>query len=286
MMSIATQVTGNDALGISDMGAPQIASKREKDEMDCHPAANLFPLMDDQELDALAADIEAHGLHNPVTLLDGKVLDGRNRLLACERVGVEPHFRQWEPKGSPVLWLISQNVQRRSLTASQKALIAVEAEDLMRALAAEAKQRQRMGSETILYPEQKGKTTDKAAKIFGVNEKYLRDVKRIKKEAPALVEQMRSGAVSVPDALRRVEWIKNGVQLDGRKWNIATACRTFFTIVPREIAQKAYEEAVQQLGADSEKAKALEFCWEQILMGGSYVLHAPARPCQQKETAA
>lgn len=225
-----------------------------------HEAANLFPLMDEQELAALAADIAANGLLNPIVMLDGKVLDGRNRLLACKLAGVEPSFRQWDQQGSPVVWAISQNVQRRNLTASQKALIAVEAEDLMRTLAEEAKQRQRMGSEKIPYPEQKGKTTEKAAQIFGVNEKYVRDMKRIKAEAPALVPQIKSGTLSVPCALRQMEW-SQGAESNVR---LTTICEMFFRVLPRDVAEEAYRNGVQRLGADSDLSKSLEYCWFRI----------------------
>jgi ParB-like chromosome segregation protein Spo0J len=54
-----------------------------------HPAADLFPFMSDDELAELAVDIRAHGLLEPIVLLDGLVLDGRNRLRACEAAGVD-----------------------------------------------------------------------------------------------------------------------------------------------------------------------------------------------------
>lgn len=41
--------------------------------------AGLFPMMDAASLRELADDIRANGLRKPITLLDGKVLDGRNR---------------------------------------------------------------------------------------------------------------------------------------------------------------------------------------------------------------
>jgi hypothetical protein len=104
-----------------------------------HPAANLFPLLSGEEFDALVADIRAEGLHNPITLHEGLVLDGRNRLLACEKAGVEPRFIEWDPKGSsPTSWVISLNLQRRHMTAGQRAMVAVDAKPL---LAEEAKKR-------------------------------------------------------------------------------------------------------------------------------------------------
>jgi hypothetical protein len=44
-----------------------------------HPLAMLFPAYDDKELIALADDVAANGLHNPIVLYEGKILDGVNR---------------------------------------------------------------------------------------------------------------------------------------------------------------------------------------------------------------
>jgi hypothetical protein len=67
-----------------------------------HPAAKLFPMMDDVEIRELADDIAANGLHEPVTVFmdntkaahGGKppfpiyLLDGRNRLAALKLLGI------------------------------------------------------------------------------------------------------------------------------------------------------------------------------------------------------
>ena len=106
-----------------------------------HPAALLFPLMDGVAVTALADDIRARGLLEPITTLDGTVLDGRNRLAACEQAGVEPRFVAWDGAGgSPTAWVLAKNLKRRHLTPSQAAMVGADALPLF---AAEARERQR-----------------------------------------------------------------------------------------------------------------------------------------------
>jgi len=94
--------------------------------LEAHSAATLFPLLEGEELQDLAEDIRRNGLDQSIVLHEGKVLDGRNRLRACEIAGVEPRFTQWEGTGDPTDWVVSTNLHRRHLTTSQRALIAVE----------------------------------------------------------------------------------------------------------------------------------------------------------------
>lgn len=58
-----------------------------------HEYADAFPMASEEELEELAASIAAVGLIHPIVLTPkGEVLDGRNRLAACEKAGVEPTF--------------------------------------------------------------------------------------------------------------------------------------------------------------------------------------------------
>jgi hypothetical protein len=86
-----------------------------------HPLAGIFPLMEGAEFDALVADIKANGLHYPIILYDGKILDGRNRYRACLAAGFEPAVRNGDNWiGDPASFVISRNIRRRHLTAEQK----------------------------------------------------------------------------------------------------------------------------------------------------------------------
>jgi hypothetical protein len=90
-------------------------------EVKVHPAADLFPMMDKDELQKLAADIKKDCQRFPITLWkkDGSVLDGRNRLAACGIADVKPKTDLYDGN-DPVGFIISANIHRRHLTSNQK----------------------------------------------------------------------------------------------------------------------------------------------------------------------
>lgn len=169
-----------------------------------HPACKLFPKLGDTELLELADDILENGLQNPIVLLDGKVLDGQNRLAACKLAGVEPEFVEWSGTGSPLHWVVSQNLMRRHLTASQRAAVALE---LLPMLEKEAKDRQRKSrgrgkkvAQGCADFAENGKASEIAARVVGASARYVEMVKEISESRPELIERIRSGELSVPEA--------------------------------------------------------------------------------------
>lgn len=87
--------------------------------LDFHPVANIFPLMTGAEYAALVSDIAEHGQHEPIWLCDGMVLDGRNRLRACNQLGLVPEFREYTGD-DPQAFVVSLNLHRRHLTREQR----------------------------------------------------------------------------------------------------------------------------------------------------------------------
>ena len=84
----------------------------------------MFPMLADDELEELAADIKERGLLQPIVLdAEGRILDGRNRLAACGKAGVEPAFVTYAD-GDPDGYALAVNINRRHLKASARHLIA------------------------------------------------------------------------------------------------------------------------------------------------------------------
>jgi hypothetical protein len=110
-------------------------------EIKFHPLADIFPLMEGEEFDALVEDIKANGLREKIDLHQGKIVEGRNRYRALQRLGIDPsadptkYFRKAiyaHTVGGEIAsheqsnddrvraYVISKNIHRRHLTVEQK----------------------------------------------------------------------------------------------------------------------------------------------------------------------
>jgi hypothetical protein len=157
--------------------------------MEVHPAAQIFPLMGQKELESLAEDIKANGLRQSVVLTaDGKLLDGRNRLAACKLAGVEPTTVS-SNGDDPVALVVSLNVKRRSMTAGQRAVSAAEAWPL---IGNNANKRASTDRYKILTG------------MFDVSQKYVQQARAIVEHAPDLAGQVKSGLMTMTAALEEL----------------------------------------------------------------------------------
>ena len=89
-----------------------------------HRLSAAFPAMSDAEFTALVDSIADIGVQNPVTLFEGKVLDGWNRYRATVEAGVECPAVAFEGD-DPVRFVRAQNKHRRHLSAGAWALVEV-----------------------------------------------------------------------------------------------------------------------------------------------------------------
>jgi hypothetical protein len=89
-----------------------------------HEASVALPKMSDDDFRTLVDDIKQNGLTNKISVWKGQIVDGRHRLLACEKAGVEPQYELLPDDTDPFKFAFSANIARRNLSQSQKAMIA------------------------------------------------------------------------------------------------------------------------------------------------------------------
>ena len=154
--------------------------------MKYHSLADVFPLIEGAEFDALVADVAKQGLLEAIVTLDGDILDGRNRYRACVAAGVEPHFEVFEG-ADPVAFVVSKNVARRHLDESQRAIAAAKIAVLQRGDNQHA---------SIEAPSQA-----KAATLLNVSRSGVQRAREVLNEGtPELVKAVEAGRVSVSAA--------------------------------------------------------------------------------------
>jgi ParB-like chromosome segregation protein Spo0J len=189
--------------------ASKFSRKKDLVYMDFHEAANIFPMMSEDGIDSLAADIEANGLQCPVEVFQGKIIDGRNRWMACMRVGVTAKTVHVNPP-DPIAYVLSLNLHRRHLDITQQSMVGGRARALYDK---QAKERQKVrvgnqpGAEVENLPQlDKGKARDMAGKAVGVSGRSIDlATKVLKNGSKELIDACDRGEVAVSAAAKLTE---------------------------------------------------------------------------------
>lgn len=159
-----------------------------------HPLADLFPLIEGAEFDELAANIKGGRLREPIVIIDGAILDGRDRYRACVAAGVEPvcvQFSDIAPDADPIAFVSSRNLRRRHLYDSQRAMVAAKI-----ARFEVGDNQHTRGSENL-------PTQSSAATMFNVSDRSVRSAKAVQEKGTAsLVHAVEQGNLSVSAAAK------------------------------------------------------------------------------------
>jgi ParB-like chromosome segregation protein Spo0J len=190
-----------------------------------HPFAALFPMLDDEGLDELAADIKANGLNHPLLIdADGLLIDGRNRREACHRIEITPDVELFE--GDAVARILSENVRRRHMNKGQQAMaVAMAYPEPKRGQHAELNSSTGLGFDKAYLSNARlvGKWTPEAAAAVLAGVRPLADahaaairvrdftesaegrMERLKAEARDLAEQVEEERLTLGEALAALE---------------------------------------------------------------------------------
>lgn len=174
--------------------------------MEFHEYANIFPMLEGEELDSLKQDIREHGIRTPICVFEGKILDGRNRYKAGRALRLDVPQRQFEgTKEEALNYVYSENICRRHLTASVKGICTARWQSLLATTreataAAQAeggrtagRGRPRQVSQIIDEPISDANARRADAQIgarAGVNRTYVAQARRIVDASPELEQDM------------------------------------------------------------------------------------------------
>lgn len=172
-----------------------------------HPAANEFPMFDDKRHAELVKDISTHGLREAIKLLDGKVLDGRNRLKACNELGIEPTITELKGIIDPFAYVWSLNGERRDIPDDTRYLIWINISEKSEAWQA-AQQRIQDAANKKRSEAAKAQhevSTPRHGETMVVGQSVLPPDKKVEpgKSAKAKASKTNRGAVARGDKLRK-----------------------------------------------------------------------------------
>lgn len=164
-------------------------------EIQNHEAA-IFPMMPDDELQELVADIKENGLLHPIVIKGDVLIDGRNRLEACQIAGVEPETVELEEGIDPRDFIVSSNIYRQYWNKSQKAM----------AIA-------------MMCPEtEQGKRSTSVLKTE-VSRHYISQARTILKHAPALAKSVQSGSATLSESYKTALQSKHAAESGGEAYD-------------------------------------------------------------------
>jgi ParB-like chromosome segregation protein Spo0J len=155
-----------------------------------HPLAELFPLIEGEELTSLIRSIQRDGLQEPIALFNGAILDGRNRAHACEEGGVEPWYVDLPPDTDPLTYVLNKNLHRRHLSESQRGMLAAKLETLRHG------DNQHTAGDANLHVHR-----EDAARMLNVSVRTVASAAKVRDHgAPELQQAVERGEVSVAAA--------------------------------------------------------------------------------------
>ena len=164
-----------------------------------HEYADMFPMLDGKDLQIFADDIKRNGQNEPIIIYDGKILDGRNRYAACELAGVEPITRDYD--GTDALsFVISQNLHRRHLTITQRAMMAEKVATIRHG---SNQYKKEDTSKDVSKKNTVVKSLDQAAADLDISRPSVERARFIRKHGvPELVEAVESDKITVTRAAK------------------------------------------------------------------------------------
>jgi undecaprenyl pyrophosphate synthase len=167
------------------------------------------------EHEALERSLRAEGCREALVLWGDVLIDGYNRYAICKQHGIE--FRTVQHKGfasieDVKLWMIDNQLARRSVSDFQRGLMALRKKEIMAARAAQPQDAQSEDEQVAPFAPP-WNTREEVARAARVSANTIGQIERIQKAAtPELVEAIRAGTISI-NAAANVAQLPQAVQI-------------------------------------------------------------------------
>ncbi|MFA6103624.1 MAG: ParB N-terminal domain-containing protein [Victivallaceae bacterium] len=208
------------------------------EDVNIHELADAFPLPEGKEFEQLKRSIEAEGQQIPVIMYKGKLLDGRSRWRACRKLGIAVKAVEWNGTGNLEDLIISLNLHRRYMTASQRAALAVK---LLPALEQQAAERRGARNDIREKIPLCGKAVDLAGAKVGVSGKYVIKAEKIFITSIDIYMKLLNGKLSLSQALKETESGEPPSQSQSPREALLEALRQVIKLVPDDLKGRLSE---------------------------------------------
>lgn len=175
----------------------------ETTEYQSHEYADLFPMMNETDFSALVRNMQTDGYNEdqPIILLNGKILDGRNRYKASRQAGVKPVFSQYTGI-NPLKYVLDRNLTRRHLNESQRAVIAERLANMVHGGDRRSESFQSANWQIESGPQL---SITQAAELMSTSPRSAHRVRSVREHAPELIDKIMSGEMTVTAATHIVK---------------------------------------------------------------------------------
>ncbi|WP_165074259.1 ParB/RepB/Spo0J family partition protein [Paludisphaera rhizosphaerae] len=197
-----------DPAAFVDARKPGESRPWDGSDLEFHELCTMFPPMDGEAFAMLVESVRKHGPTRTVVLHEGKILDGRHAYRAYREVGVEFKVRDWNGEyGTPLDYVLAENLVRRDLTKSQRAALAVEVkrrrnEEYQGNSIANLNREGRIpkACRVVNVDNSTSDARGEVAKALNVSAGYIHAAEKVAEASPETFEQVKRGEVTLQKA--------------------------------------------------------------------------------------
>lgn len=187
-----------------------------------HEANKILPAMSEREYEDLKESINRNGLRKNVIMLGNQVIAGWHRFRACKELGINPICVQYDPQrdgADLVEFILDEDINRRHLTADQRATIAVRLLELGKVQQAAteasatptdpASQQDKTSEPEPTKPdgttEPEPTEDEKLMKRLNIGAKKLQEAKWVAKRDASMLDRVADGELTLEEARKAIE---------------------------------------------------------------------------------